>query len=220
MKIPVIANGGITTPEKAKFVLDKTGADSIMMVAPPRPPWLLPRNRALPENRQSCRRHRRRDPRHPDGASRRPVRLYGVEPRSRRPQARLLVAEGLIGSAAFRKVMNTLPTLEERADCRGQLLPALCGRTRAPAIRRRQNTRGRRGSMSQHDLGKCVVTALEQYFRDLDEALPPSSMVLRSVRTPRCWKSCWPATPSQTLAAEMLASTAIRCARTGRHQLL
>ena len=26
--------------------------------------------------------------------------------------------------------------------------------------------------MSQHDLGKCVVTALEQYFRDLDGEKP------------------------------------------------
>lgn len=31
VKIPVIANGDITTPQKAKFVLDKTGADAIMI---------------------------------------------------------------------------------------------------------------------------------------------------------------------------------------------
>ncbi len=31
VKIPVIANGDITTPEKAKFVLEKTGADAIMI---------------------------------------------------------------------------------------------------------------------------------------------------------------------------------------------
>lgn len=31
VNIPVIANGDITTPEKAKFVLEKTGADAIMI---------------------------------------------------------------------------------------------------------------------------------------------------------------------------------------------
>lgn len=31
IQIPVIANGDITTPEKAKFVLEKTGADAIMI---------------------------------------------------------------------------------------------------------------------------------------------------------------------------------------------
>jgi len=31
IKIPLIANGDITTPEKAKFVLDYTGADAVMI---------------------------------------------------------------------------------------------------------------------------------------------------------------------------------------------
>jgi len=31
VKIPVVANGDITTPEKAKFVLDYTGADAVMI---------------------------------------------------------------------------------------------------------------------------------------------------------------------------------------------
>ena len=31
IKIPLIANGDITTPEKAKFVLEKTGADAVMI---------------------------------------------------------------------------------------------------------------------------------------------------------------------------------------------
>ena len=30
-RIPIIANGDITTPEKAKFVLDYTGADAVMI---------------------------------------------------------------------------------------------------------------------------------------------------------------------------------------------
>ncbi len=31
IKIPLIANGDITTPEKAKFVLESTGADAVMI---------------------------------------------------------------------------------------------------------------------------------------------------------------------------------------------
>ena len=31
VRIPVVANGDITTPEKARFVLDKTGADAVMI---------------------------------------------------------------------------------------------------------------------------------------------------------------------------------------------
>jgi len=31
VRIPIIANGDITTPEKAKFVLEKTGADAVMI---------------------------------------------------------------------------------------------------------------------------------------------------------------------------------------------
>ncbi|SFG83946.1 tRNA-U20-dihydrouridine synthase [Duganella sp. CF458] len=31
VKIPVVANGDITTPEKARYVLDKTGADAVMI---------------------------------------------------------------------------------------------------------------------------------------------------------------------------------------------
>jgi tRNA-dihydrouridine synthase B len=31
VSIPVVANGDITTPEKARFVLDYTGADAVMV---------------------------------------------------------------------------------------------------------------------------------------------------------------------------------------------
>lgn len=42
IKIPLIANGDITTPEKAKFVLEKTGADAVMIGrAAQGRPWLF-----------------------------------------------------------------------------------------------------------------------------------------------------------------------------------
>ncbi|MBI5006413.1 MAG: tRNA dihydrouridine synthase DusB [Nitrosomonadales bacterium] len=42
VKIPIIANGDITTPEKARFVLDHTGADAVMIGrAAQGRPWLF-----------------------------------------------------------------------------------------------------------------------------------------------------------------------------------
>ncbi|MCH2220283.1 MAG: Fis family transcriptional regulator [Dechloromonas sp.] len=60
--------------------------------------------------------------------------------------------------------------------------------------------------MSQHDLGKCVVTALEQYFRDLDGESPSAiyDMVLKSVEKPMLEVVLAKAGSNQTLAAEML----------------
>ena len=60
--------------------------------------------------------------------------------------------------------------------------------------------------MSQHDLGKCVVNALEQYFRDLDGEKPAAiyDMVLRSVEKPMLELVLAKAGSNQTLAAEML----------------
>jgi Fis family transcriptional regulator len=60
--------------------------------------------------------------------------------------------------------------------------------------------------MSQHDLGKCVVNALEQYFRDLDGEKPAAiyDMVLRSVEKPMLEVVLAKAGSNQTLAAEML----------------
>ncbi len=51
VNIPVVANGDITTPEKAKYVLEVTGADAIMIGrAAQGRPWISG-NRALPEDR-------------------------------------------------------------------------------------------------------------------------------------------------------------------------
>ncbi len=60
--------------------------------------------------------------------------------------------------------------------------------------------------MSQHDLGKCVVNALEQYFRDLDGESPSAiyDMVLKNVEKPMLEVVLQQAGGNQTLAAEML----------------
>ena len=60
--------------------------------------------------------------------------------------------------------------------------------------------------MSQHDLGQCVVDALEQYFRDLDGEKPAAiyDMVLRKIERPVLEVVLTKAGSNQTLAAEML----------------
>ena len=60
--------------------------------------------------------------------------------------------------------------------------------------------------MSQHDLGRCVINALEQYFRDLDGEKPAAiyDMVLKSVEKPMLEVVLAKAGSNQTVAAEML----------------
>jgi Fis family transcriptional regulator len=60
--------------------------------------------------------------------------------------------------------------------------------------------------MSQHDLGQCVINALEQYFSDLDGEKPAAiyDMVLKSVEKPMLEVVLAKAGTNQTLAAEML----------------
>ena len=60
--------------------------------------------------------------------------------------------------------------------------------------------------MSQHDLGQCVIDALEQYFHDLDGEKPAAiyDMVLRSIEKPMLEVVLAKAGTNQTLAAEML----------------
>ena len=60
--------------------------------------------------------------------------------------------------------------------------------------------------MSQHDLGKCVTDALEQYFRDLDGEKPAAiyDMVLKSIEKPMLEVVLAKAGNNQTVAAEML----------------
>jgi tRNA-dihydrouridine synthase B len=115
VKIPVIANGDITTPEKAKFVLEKTGADGLMIGrAAQGRPWLfreidhyLKTGEKLPPARvgeihQILMAHLEDL-----------YAFYGIETGVKVARKHISwYTKGLIGSAAFRKVMNTLPTVD------------------------------------------------------------------------------------------------------------
>ena len=117
IRIPVIANGDITTPEKAKHVLDVTGADGVMIGrAAQGRPWLfreiehyLKTGEKLPPA-QSAEIHAILMA-HLDDL----YAFYGIETGVKVARKHISwYTKGLIGSAAFRKVMNTLPTVEQQ----------------------------------------------------------------------------------------------------------
>ncbi len=206
IRIPVIANGDITTPEKAKHVLDVTGADGIMIGrAAQGRPWLfreiehyLKTGEHLPPAQVT------RDSQHPAGASRRPLRFLrpgnGVQGR---PQAHLLVHQG-IGWLGGLPQGNERPAQHRTTDAGSErVFHPPGGRKRHSKIQQR----GGVGSMSQHDIsGNACTDALEQYFRDLDGEKPCAiyDMVLKSVEKPMLEVVLAKAGGNQTLAAEML----------------
>ncbi len=116
-RIPIIANGDITSPEKAKFVLDYTGVDALMIGrAAQGRPWLfreiahyLATGEHLPA---------------PDAEQIRVILLehledlyhfYGFETGVRVARKHISwYTKGLTGSAAFRHMMNQLPDISRQ----------------------------------------------------------------------------------------------------------
>jgi tRNA-dihydrouridine synthase B len=117
IRIPVIANGDITTPEKAKHVLDVTGADGIMIGrAAQGRPWLF---REIE--------HYLKTGEHLPPAEVREIHsillahledlyaFYGPETGFKVARKHISwYTKGLVGSAAFRKEMNVLPSIDQQ----------------------------------------------------------------------------------------------------------
>lgn len=117
IRIPVIANGDITTPEKAKFVLDYTKADGVMIGrAAQGRPWIFREiehylktgermaSPKVTEIHQILREHLL------DLYS-----FYGEETGVRVARKHISwYTKGLVGSATFRHAMNKLPTVAEQ----------------------------------------------------------------------------------------------------------
>ena len=115
VRIPVIANGDITTPEKAKFVLRHTGADGVMIGrAAQGRPWIfreiahyLATGEHLPpplvsEILQVCREHLADL-----------YAFYGEETGVKIARKHISwYTKGLVGSAAFRRMMNQLADVD------------------------------------------------------------------------------------------------------------
>ncbi|MCX7627780.1 MAG: tRNA dihydrouridine synthase DusB [Methylophilaceae bacterium] len=120
VKIPVVANGDITTPEKARYVLEKTGADAIMIGrAAQGRPWIfreiahfLETGERLPpppisEIRQVLREHLQDL-----------YDFYGEYTGVRVARKHISwYTKGLVGSAQFRHTLNQLESRAAQEDC-------------------------------------------------------------------------------------------------------
>ena len=115
--IPVVANGDITTPEKARFVLDYTGADAVMIGrAAQGRPWIFREIQYFLETGLHL------PP--PEVEEIRIVmlghledhyRFYGRDAGARIARKHISwYTKGLAGSAAFRRQMNMLLTVEDQ----------------------------------------------------------------------------------------------------------
>jgi len=132
--IPVVANGDITTPEKAKFVLEYTGADAIMIGrAAQGRPWIfreiahfLATGEKLPP---------------PEAGEIRDVlvghlhdlyEFYGVERGVRVARKHISwYTKGLKHSAVFRARMNTLETVDLQLEAVARFFDELLARCAA-----------------------------------------------------------------------------------------
>lgn len=117
IRIPVIANGDITTPEKARHVLDYTGADAVMIGrAAMGRPWIfreiehfLQTGRHLPAPEVS------EIHRVLVGHLHDLYTFYGEYTGLRMARKHISwYTRGLAGSASFRHAMNQLPTVEQQ----------------------------------------------------------------------------------------------------------
>jgi tRNA-dihydrouridine synthase B len=130
IRIPVIANGDITSPAKAKFVLDMTGADAVMIGrAAQGRPWIFQDTLYLLEHGE-----------HPLAPEVLQVKawllehleehyeLYGAELGTRTARKHIgWAVRDLPGGEIFRDHMNTLCTPAEQSRALGQFFDTLRG---------------------------------------------------------------------------------------------
>jgi tRNA-dihydrouridine synthase B len=119
VKIPVTANGDVTTPEKAKHVLEYTGADAVMIGrAAQGRPWIFR------EIEHYLKTGEKLPPPEVDeihrvlmGHLQDLYSFYGFERGVRVARKHISwYTKGLVGSAAFRAHMNTLDTVEAQQE--------------------------------------------------------------------------------------------------------
>jgi tRNA-dihydrouridine synthase B len=115
--IPIIANGDITSPEKARAVLEATGADALMIGrAAQGRPWLFREIEHFLATGEHLAAPRASEilailSEHLDDL----YSFYGTETGVRVARKHISwYTKGLVGSAAFRHAMNVLPTIAEQ----------------------------------------------------------------------------------------------------------
>ncbi len=130
VRIPVIANGDITTPQKAKQVLDYTGADGVMIGrAAQGRPWIfreiehylatgeLLAPPLVTEIHRVCREHLADL-----------YAFYGEETGVKVARKHISwYTKGLVGSAAFRRMMNQLGDIRDQLEAVDNFFGALAG---------------------------------------------------------------------------------------------
>jgi tRNA-dihydrouridine synthase B len=201
VRIPVVANGDITSPQKAREVLAATGADAIMIGrAAQGRPWLfreiehfLQTGELLPPPRideiQQVMNEHLEDH----------YAFYGEFTGVRTARKHIgWYTRGLSGANVFRHRMNTL-------DPKGALRPPrLRGRGCQPE--RRTGPLRPTSSMSKNNIEQSVRDSLGMYFQDLDGSNPHDvyDMVISCVEKPLLEVVLEQAGGNQSLAAEYL----------------
>ena len=171
VNIPVIANGDITTPEKAKYVLGShrrgCGDDRARGAGPP---VAVPRNRAFPARPASiCRRRRwARSIACCCDHVHELYEFYGEHTGLRVARKHISwYTKGLSGSAHFRHHMNQLETPDEQLAAVDDFFAEQSQRGRKAALHR--GTGGMTDLVvNENDMARYVRKALKEYFRDLD----------------------------------------------------